>query len=168
MNSLKKVFLSLLLILSIATGLTACGMFETMDPDQGSGGGGQQPPSTPPTTITYTLNLIPNKSVALRGEVVTLNAYLHAEGKDDVLADGATYSIVDGASYATLAENKLTILNTANANSIVKVKAKVGATDSNVVEIKVSVPLESIVASANGVTNVLKGSSTVFIRKRHQ
>ncbi len=162
MNSLKKVFLSLLLILSIATGLTACGMFETMDPDQGSGGGGQQPPSTPPTTITYTLNLIPNKSVALRGEVVTLNAYLHAEGKDDVLADGATYSIVDGASYATLAENKLTILNTANANSIVKVKAKVGATDSNVVEIKVSVPLESIVASANGVTNVLKGSSTVL------
>ncbi|MBR4420010.1 MAG: hypothetical protein IKT32_03945, partial [Clostridia bacterium] len=161
MNCLKKIVLSLLLVLSMTMGLTACGLFDPADPDN-SGGGNQTPGGNTPGAITYTLNLVPSKTIAIRGDVVTLNAYLHAEGQTDVLADGATYSIVDGDSYATLAENRLTISNTAADSSIVKVKAKVGATDSNIVEIKVSVPLETLSASAGGVTNVMKGSSTLL------
>lgn len=158
MKLLKKLFIPLCLTAITMAGVTACSALEPIESSQDSIS------ISVPDPITYTLNLTADKTTAKRGEEVTLAAYLHSEEAEDELAENAIYSIVEGGGAATLAGNKLTISNTAVANTVIKVKAKIGITDSNVIEIKVDVPLEEVSISAGGVTNVLSGSSVTLTK----
>ncbi len=158
MKLLKKLFIPLCLTVVAMAGATACSALEPIESSQDSIS------ISVPEPITYTLNLTADKTTAKRGEEVTLAAYLHSEEAEDELAENAVFSIVEGASAATLTGNKLTIANTAVANTVIKVKAKIGITDSNIVEIKVNVPLEGVSISAGGVTNVLSGSSVTLTK----
>lgn len=158
MKLLKKLFIPLCLTAMTMAGVTACSALEPIESSQDSIS------ISVPDPITYTLNLTADKTTAKRGEEVTLAAYLHSEEAEDELAENAIYSIVEGGSAATLSGNKLTIANTAVANTVIKVKAKIGITDSNVVEIKVDVPLEAVNISAGGVTNVLAGASVTLTK----
>ncbi|MBE5745542.1 MAG: hypothetical protein E7355_05375 [Clostridiales bacterium] len=154
MNIIKKLFGPLCLAALMMIGATACDATEKIE--------NENPNNTPPpatTPITYTLNLTADKTTALRGDEITLSAFLHAEGEEDVAAEGAAYQIVEGGSYATLTSNKITIGQNAPHNTIIKAKAKVGATDSNIIEIKVNVPLTGVSISAGNVTNVMSGNS---------
>ena len=158
MKLLKKLFIPLCLTVAAMAGATACSALEPIESSQDSIS------ISVPDPITYTLNLTADKTTAKRGEEVTLAAYLHSEEAEDELAENAIFSIVEGGAAATLSGNKLTISNTAAANTVIKVKAKIGITDSNIVEIKVDVPLEEVSISAGGVTNVLKGSSVTLTK----
>ena len=84
-----------------------------------------------------------------------------ADGEEPASED-VEYIIEEGTEYATLVGNVLTISNTANHGAQIKVKAREGATDSNLVTITVNVPVSSIEISANNVTNLLAGSSIVL------
>lgn len=158
MKLIKKLFIPLCLTVATMVGITACSALEPIESSQDSVS------ISIPDPITYTLNLTADKTTAKRGDVVTLAAYLHSEEAEDELAENAVFSIVEGASAATLSGNKLTISNSAAANTVIKVKAKIGITDSNVVEIKVDVPLEGVSISAGDVTNLLKGTSVTLTK----
>lgn len=99
--------------------------------------------------VTYTLDLSVDKEVALRGDKVTLTAVLKAEGEEDIPSEDTEFIIVNGSDYATVSGNTLTILNTAPDGATIAVQAKEGASYSNTVMIKVSVPLNSIAISAD-------------------
>lgn len=157
MKLIKKLFIPLCLTVATMVGITACSALEPIEESTSVS-------ISVPDPITYTLNLTSDKTTAKRGDVVTLAAYLHSEEAEDELAENAVFSIVEGASAATLSGNKLTISNSAAANTVIKVKAKIGITDSNVVEIKVDVPLEGVSISAGDATNILAGASLTLTK----
>ncbi len=155
-RSLKGLaFISLLLILALVC-LSSCDGADT-NPD---GGGGENPPEEQP--VIYSLVLEADKTSLVRGDSVTLSAALKAEGKEDIAAEDVVYSITAGSEYATLTANSLTVLNSAPDGAEIKVKAREGATWSNELTLKVSVPAESISVSAGGATNILAGQSIVL------
>ena len=155
MKFLKKLFIPFCLACCMALGIAACGKSEGT-PDSSSSIESSSDP------ITYTLHLTADKTTALRGDVVKLAAYRRSSEGDETLLNNAVFSIVEGGTFATISGDKVTVLQNAESGNVIKVKAKVGATDSNIVEIKVSVPLESVQISANGVSNVKNGSSVVL------
>ena len=116
------------------------------------------------TNAEYKLVLSADKTDVVRGNTVTLTAVFKAEGKEDMAAEEVTYTITAGADIATLEANVLTVLNTAKHGDVIKVKATEGATESNEITLKVSVPTESITVSANGVTNVLAGGNVLLTK----
>ncbi len=158
MKNLKKLFIPLCLACCMALGIASCGK------SNGSSGNSSSVESSVDGPITYTLNITADKTTASRGDEVTLAAYRVSSEGDQTLLNNATFSIVEGSTLATISGNKVTILQNATEGDVIKVKAKVGATDSNVLEIKVSVPLESVQISANGVTNVKNGNSVVLTK----
>ena len=157
MKMFKKLFTSLFLVSLMAAGMTACDIPGTSDGSSESASSNSEV-VTPPT---YTLTLTADKTVATPGEQVTLTAVLMADD-EAVEADDVEYEIIDGATSATLKNNVLTISATAKANAVIKVWAKIGATKSDIVEITVNVPLESISASANNVTNIESGDFVIL------
>ncbi len=157
MKMFKKLFTSLFLASLMAAGLTACDLPDVLDGSSNS----DSSISEIVTPSTYTLTLTADKTFAAPGEQVTLTAVLKADDKT-VEADDVEYEIIDGATNATLKNNVLTISSTATANAVIKVWAKIGATKSDIVEIKVNVPLESISASANNVTNIESGDFVIL------
>ena len=159
MKLLKKLFIPLCLTVATMAGITACSALEPIESSQDSIS------ISIPDPISYSLDLRADKTTALRKDEITLSVYKCAEGEEDELIEsGASFEIVEGGSYATLSGNKLTVSETAPANAIIKVKAKVGVTQSNIVEIKINVPLEGVSISAGGVTNVLKGTSVTLTK----
>ncbi len=160
----KKLKLVLTLLVSFAIMMVA-GVASCSDPSIGGGDTPDNP--TPENPATSILSLRADKTEVLREDVVTLSAFICTEGKEDVAVaeDDVTYTIVEGKDFATLAGNKLTISKTAIANSIIKVKATVGQTDSSLVEIKVKVPLEGINISINGNKTSIKPGFSVELRK---
>ncbi|MBR2929751.1 MAG: Ig-like domain-containing protein [Clostridia bacterium] len=166
-NLIMKVLL-LILALTLAVGsFTGCDQIKDLFP-------GEETPDTPDNPddpddpgdgdkpAIWSLVLSADKTAVVRGDVVTLSSALKAEGEEDIPSEDATYSIVEGADYATVAGNILTVSEGAPDGASIVVRAREGATDSNTVTIKVSVPIESIVISASGVTNLLAGQSTVL------
>lgn len=113
--------------------------------------------------IVYTLNLSADKTTATRGESVTLAAVLKAEGHDDIPSEDTEYIIVNGAEYASITGNVLKISATAPDGAVVTVQAKEGASYSNTVSVKISVPLTAIVISA--ATDKPTAGQTVVLTK---
>lgn len=155
MKTFKKLLLPLCLTAALSAGITACTIPGASNESESLS---SSETSSSVAPITYTLSLTADKTTALRGDVVTLSAYLISADAENKLVEDATFQIVEGNDAATLTGNTLTIAQTAANNTVVKVKATVGETNSNIVEIKVSVPLTTITASANGVTNVPSNS----------
>ena len=112
--------------------------------------------------IIYSLVLSASKTIASRGDVITLEAVLKAGDEEETITEDLEYILVEGAGSAVLTGNTLKISNTATHGTVIKVKVREGATDSNVVEITVNVPATAVVISANGTTNVLAGNSVVI------
>lgn len=106
---------------------------------------------------TIELRLAADKTTAAPGETVTLSATM-----DDKPASEVTYSISEGADYATIEGNKLTVKQDAPADAKIKVVAKTSTFTSNSLEITVLIPIESIEASANGIANVMPGGSVIL------
>ena len=112
--------------------------------------------------IIYSLVLSASKTIASRGDVITLEAVLKAGDEEETITEDLEYILVEGAGSAVITGNTLKISNTATHGTVIKVKVREGATDSNVVEITVNVPATAVVISANGTTNVLAGNSVVI------
>ncbi len=113
--------------------------------------------------VTYTLDLSADKATAQRGDTVTLTAVLKAEGQEDIPSEDTEFILVNGSEYATVADNILTVLNTAPDGAIITVQAKEGASYSNTVTIKISVPLNSIAISAS-TASVTAGQSVAITK----
>ena len=113
--------------------------------------------------IEYTLTLTADKSEATRGETVNLSAVLKAEGAEDVPSEDTEFILVSGAEYASVVGNALKISETAPHGATVTVQAKEGASYSNSITIKISVPLKSIVISA--ATEKPTAGQTVVLTK---
>lgn len=158
MKKLSQLLVGLLLVVSMAFGLAACERVESVQSD----------PESIPEPV-YAVELSADKTTALRGDEITLNTVVTCDGEvvedasvivgEDVLP---VFEIVAGEDHASIDGNVITVLDTAPHGLIIKAQATLGELTSNVVEISVSVPVESIVASANGVTNVLAGNSVIL------
>ena len=113
--------------------------------------------------IEYTLTLTADKSVATRGESVNLAAVLKAEGAEDIPSEDTDFILVSGSEYASITGNILKISETAPDGATITVQAKEGASYSNTVSIKISVPLTAIVISA--ATDKPTAGQTVVLTK---
>jgi len=156
-----KSFLMLILVCVLAFAMAACdpngggtGGGNTGDGGGNGGGGGD-------TVPVYVLTVSADKTEAARGDVITLTAELTKDGVADDASD-ATFEITEGSAYATIEDNKLTVSNTAPHDATIEVVTKIGATVSDPLTITVAVPVDSIVISANGVTNVMSGNSVIL------
>lgn len=162
-NALRRISLLLVILMFASFCLTAC------TPDSGdTNNGDQNPPSDGTgdignnnTTVMYSLVLTASKTEVARGDSVTLSAVIKSADSEEPASDDVEYIIESGAEYASITGNILTVNNNASHGSVIKVKAREGATDSNVVEITVNVPATDISISASGATNLLAGSSAV-------
>ena len=112
-------------------------------------------------TATSELVLTADKTTAQRGDVVTLTATVK-KGESESAASDAAFEITEGATYATISENKLTIGASAKNGAVVKVKAVSGELTSNEVSVTVSVPLVSISASSSAEGEIARGSSVIL------
>ena len=157
MKLFAKAFFLVLLVALLTVCCVACGD-TTGDDDPNA-------TTTAPTTTaapTYSLALSADKTVAERGDAVTLSAVLQAANVDDAPATDAVYSIVEGESYATISGNTLTVLATAPHGAVIRVQAREGATLSNTVTVTVSVPVEELTIAPIGAANVSAGATVVF------
>ena len=169
-NALRSITLLLVVLMLAAFCMTSCdGIFDsilgTEEPpvDGGTGDGtGDGEGEDDPDPIIYTLVLKASKTEATRGDKITLTASLKSGEGEEPASEDVEYIIEEGAEYASLVGNTLTVKDNANHGATIKVKAREGATDSNLVEITVNVPASSIEISANGVKNLLAGSSVVL------
>ena len=162
---MKKAFkgtylVIVILILVSMMCLIACGETDDTTPDTGNQDGGDNGTTIKP--IIYTLVLKASSTEATRGDKITLNAVLKSENGEEPASEDVEYIVEAGAEYVSLKGNSLTVKSNANHGTIIKVKAREGATDSNAVDILVKVPVTDIEISANGATNLLAGSSTIL------
>ena len=161
-KSTRGIALFLVILMLSSTCLTSCeGLFDTLNPSLPGDGTGNNPENPGSTTVIYSLELRASKTVAARGESITLSAYLKSTDKEEA-SDEAEFSIVEGSDYATLAGNVLTIKSTANHGDVIKLKAHEGITDSNIVTVTVNVPATELTIAAGGATNLLAGQSIVL------
>ena len=163
-NAIRSISLLLVILMLASFCMTSCdGLFGgTGDPSIGDGTGDGNDGEGNDKPIMYSLLLKASKTIAARGDEVVLNAVLKSGDAEEPASEDVEYIIEEGADYAFLVGNVLTIKDTVNHGATIKVKAREGATDSNLVEIKVNVPATGIEISAGGVTNLLAGSSVVL------
>ncbi len=69
------------------------------------------------------------------------------------------WTFVEGQDYCTIANNVITISDTAPIGSIIKLKAVSGTIESNVITITVGTPIEEITITQIGSLEVVKGST---------
>ena len=157
---LKRIFILAITFAILVSCFSAC------DNNSGNGSETEGTSTQQPDTdekVTYTLDLSADKTAALRGDTVTLTALLKAEGKEDIPSEDTEFILVNGSEYATVAGNVLTVLNTAPDGATITVQAKEGASYSNTVTIKISVPLNSIAISAP-TASVTAGQSVAITK----
>lgn len=94
------------------------------------------------------LRLSADKTTAKHGEVVIFST-VHVTKKGEAPTSEATYEITSGAESATLADNKLTIANTAKDGATITVVSKMNDLVSNAVTITVDIPENGISISAD-------------------
>ena len=102
------------------------------------------------------LSISADKSVAQRGDIVTVNVNL-TEGGTSLDAANATLTITKGADAATLVGTKLTINSDAANGTEIEVVATYKDLTSNTVKVTVNVPVTGITASASK-SNIAAGS----------
>lgn len=108
------------------------------------------------------LTLTADKTTANAGDTVTFSALL-TKGEETSVPTDVTYAIVEGADYATIAGNKLTVKDTVPNGTLIKVNATLAtegedALTSNTVEITVSKPLTALAITADKSGEVDRGS----------
>ena len=103
------------------------------------------------------LTLSINQNTAKPGDAITLSPKLN-----DAPATDVTYEITEGSDYATVSGNTLTVNATAVDGAKIKVIAKQAELTSNEVTVTVDIPLEAIVISAGGTTNIMAGGSVIL------
>lgn len=158
MKKLSQLLVGLLLVAVTAFGFTAC----------------EKVPQSIPESIpdpVYAVELTADKETALRGDEITLATVVTCDGEvvedasaivgEDVLP---SFAIVAGEDHASIEGNVITVLDTAPHGLVIKAQATLGDLTSNVVEITVSVPVDAIEISSNGVTNVLAGNSVILFK----
>ncbi len=160
-STLRKISIFLLVLMLSTFCLIACGANNiTTDTSTNSSSDTETDSSTAP--IFYGLDLRADKTSALRQDKINLQAVLVYGETEEPLFEDVEYYIVEGEQHATLDGYVLTIKGTAAHNGIIKVQAREGATISNILEIKVSVPATDLTISANGVTNILAGQNQII------
>ena len=115
--------------------------------------------------VIYYFELKAPKTNVSRGENITLNAVLKSAEAGETPVEDAEYIIVEGADYATISGNVLTVGNNAPDAAIIQVKARDGATESNVVTfiVRVNLAATSIVIEAIGSSSVVRGGTKGLI-----
>ncbi len=103
------------------------------------------------------LKISADKTTVKPGEAVTLSACIGDKEAKDV-----TFEITEGKALATLSGNVLTVNADTPDNSVISVVAKSDDNVSETLTVKVDVPLNTIVISAGGATNLQSGSSVVL------
>lgn len=154
-NIFGKISIFLLVLMLASCCLIACG-------GDGADTSTESETETDTEQVVSSLVLRGDKTEAQRGEAVTLSALIKTGETETVIPSGVEYKIVEGADYATLSGNVLTIKNTANNGDTIKLTALVGATTSSELVITVKVPATGLVISADGVTNILAGQSQII------
>ncbi len=143
--ALKRILVLVLALAMLSGCFVACDNGNDGTPTGTPSNGGDTTPTEKPT---YTLNLSADKTDVLRGDTVTLTAVLKAEGQEDLPSEDTEFILVNGAEYASISDNILTVLSAAPDGATITVQAKEGASYSNTVTLKVSVPLNGITISA--------------------
>lgn len=113
----------------------------------------------------YSLELRADKTQAVCGEKVTLSAFLKSQGSETAYNE-AVYTIVEGAEYASISGNVLTIGSNAKDGTVIKVKTSKDGVDSNVVTVTVipSTYVESIFIRTNSEsTSIMKGTTVGLV-----
>ena len=157
---LKRILVLILACALLVPCFVSCDTNQTDDPTPETDA---VPEDTEEERVEYTLTLTADKSVAARGETVTLSAALKAEGAEDIPSEDTDFILISGSEYASVAGNALVISETAPDGATVTVQAKEGASYSNTVSIKISVPLNAIVISA--ATDKPTAGQTVVLSK---
>ena len=153
-NTFSKVLVLLAIFLLAATCIVACKPESTPEPTP-----------EPLDPVIYSLELVADKTQAVSGEKVTLSATLKSADKEEELK-GLVYTIVEGADYATIEGNVLTIGNDVKDGSVIKVKTTKDGINSNVVAITVipSTHVDSIHITTNSESqSVMKGSTVALV-----
>ena len=156
---MKNTFSKILMLVLVFTLVTAC-FASCGDKGQGT----NNPTGDQNGDTVYSLELRADKLQVVGGESVTLSAVLKSAGSEQDYSD-AVYTIVEGADYATISGNILTVSESAAEGSVIKVKTAKDGVDSNIVTITVipSTYVESIFISTNSDSkNVMKGSTVVL------
>lgn len=154
----KRIFILAITFALLLSCFAAC------DTTQSGGNGTEtSTPEAEDENIVYTLNLSADKTVAVRGDSVTLTAVLKAEGHEDIPSEDTDFILVNGAEYASVTGNVLKISESAPDGATITVQAKEGASYSNTVTVKVSVPLTSIYIAA-ATDKPIAGQSVVITK----
>ena len=141
MKTVKKLSILCLAVLMLFT-LAACdGLFTK--PDE--------------PTQTAELTLQADKTTANAGQSVTFSALLK-KGEEVSSPDNVTYTITEGAEYATVTGNTLTVNETAPNGAEIKVQATAGDVKSNTVTVTVVKPLTALSITADKTGEIDRGS----------
>lgn len=155
-NTIKKVLVLLFVFVLATACFASCKKPDNNQGNNNTNNGGE---------TVYSLELRSDKTQAVCGEQVTLSAFLKSQGSETPYNE-AVYTIVEGADYATISGNVLTIGSNAADGTVIKVKTSKDGVDSNVVAITVipSTYVESIFISTNSEsTSIMKGTTVGLI-----
>ena len=170
-NAIRRISLFLVILMLATMCFASCDIVANKDNnndnsqnDQNGTNDNQNNGNNGNTTVIQSFELKAPKTNVTRGESITLSAVLKSDGNEEPVED-AEYIIVEGADYATITGNVLTVSNTAPNGAIINVKARDGATDSNVVTLVVQfdVTASSIVIESIGSSNIVRGTSVGLI-----
>ena len=161
-NIFGKISIFLLVLMLASCCLIACG-------GDGADTSTESETETDTEQVVSSLVIRGDKTEAQRGETVTLTALIKTGETETVIPSGVEYKIVEGADYATLSGNVLTIKNTANNGDTIKLTALVGATTSSELVITVKVPASTVLQPGEIVTEIqipapAAGVKTAFIK----
>ena len=155
-NTIKKVLVLLFVFVLATACFASCKKPDNNQGNNNTNNGGE---------TVYSLELRSDKTQAVCGEQVTLSAFLKSQGSETPYNE-AVYTIVEGADYATISGNVLTIGSNAADGTVIKVKTSKDGVDSNVVAITVipSTYVESIFISTNSEsTSIMKGTTVGLV-----
>ena len=100
-------------------------------------------------------NIIKGTNIPLSKEILPTNADI----------DDFKWEIIEGAGACFVNGDNLYVNATATTGTIIKVKAVCGGKESEVLEFMVGYYVESVTASANGVTNIKRGESITLYKE---
>lgn len=103
------------------------------------------------------LTIQADKTTVSAGQSVTFSPLLK-KGEEVSSPSGVTYAITEGADYATITGNTLTVNESAPNGAEIKVKATAGELTSNIVTITVANPLTALAITSDKSGEVDRGS----------
>ena len=119
--------------------------------------------ATDSNTVTVTVG-VPAESIAvdvggvtniMAGQSIVLNKTVNPQGAEA----SVVWTFIEGKESAVISGDVLVVNQNAATGTKIKLQASVGAVTSNVIELTVGYPLESLTATFVGQTNLIAGSS---------